>query len=149
MNPATVHLRGEYTKTKTSRTILLTKELTEQLKAWLRYKYRTRSIGYYDKNTRTATNKIIHPVVNPQVFIFSSNLDKNPDLRYLYTGFLMAFEKTLDRLGGKYAEYEDDNGKRRKITLHSFRRFVKGTISDLGLADYSWSSIIDADMRLA
>jgi hypothetical protein len=51
----------------------LTKELTEQLKAWLRYKYRTRSIGYYDKNTRTATNKIIHPVVNPQVFIFSSN----------------------------------------------------------------------------
>lgn len=61
----------------------------------------------------------------------------------------MAFEKTLDRLGGKYAEYEDDNGKRRKITLHSFRRFVKGTISDLGLADYSWSSIIDADMRLA
>jgi integrase len=149
VNPATVHLRGEYTKTKTSRTILLTKELTEQLKAWLRYKYRTRSIGYYDKNTRTATNKIIHPVVNPQVFIFSSNLDKNPDLRYLYTGFLMAFEKTLDRLGGKYAEYEDDNGKRRKITLHSFRRFVKGTISDLGLADYSWSSIIDADMRLA
>jgi integrase len=137
VNPATVHLRGEYTKTKTSRTILLTKELTEQLKAWLRYKYRTRSIGYYDKNTRTATNKIIHPVVNPQVFIFSSNLDKNPDLRYLYTGFLMAFEKTLDRLGGKYAEYEDDNGKRRKITLHSFRRFVKGTISDLGLANYS------------
>ena len=26
---------------------------------------------------------------------------------------------------------------RRKITLHSFRRFVKTTISDLGYADYS------------
>ena len=26
---------------------------------------------------------------------------------------------------------------RRKITLHSFRRFVKSTISDLGYADYS------------
>src|SRR5918994_2370790 len=49
VEPATVHLRGEFTKTKTSRTILLTKELTEQLKAWLRYKYRTRNIGYYDK----------------------------------------------------------------------------------------------------
>jgi hypothetical protein len=28
-------------------------------------------------------------------------------------------------------------GLRRKITLHSFRRFVKTTISDLGYADYS------------
>ena len=27
--------------------------------------------------------------------------------------------------------------KRRQITLHSFRRFVKTTISDLGYADYS------------
>ena len=29
------------------------------------------------------------------------------------------------------------NSRRRKITLHSFRRFVKSTISDLGYADYS------------
>jgi hypothetical protein len=27
--------------------------------------------------------------------------------------------------------------RRRQITLHSFRRFVKGTISDLGYGDYS------------
>ena len=33
---------------------------------------------------------------------------------------------------------EDSPGtKRRKITLHSFRRWVKSTISDLGYADYS------------
>ena len=31
---------------------------------------------------------------------------------------------------------EDDNA-RRKITLHSFRRFVKTTISDLGYQDFS------------
>ena len=32
---------------------------------------------------------------------------------------------------------EDGNERRRQITLHSFRRFVKTTISDLGYADYS------------
>jgi hypothetical protein len=37
---------------------------------------------------------------------------------------------------GKGAK-EDGNESRRQITLHSFRRFVKTTISDLGYADYS------------
>jgi hypothetical protein len=32
---------------------------------------------------------------------------------------------------------EDCNPGRRQITLHSFRRFVKTTISNLGYADYS------------
>ena len=32
---------------------------------------------------------------------------------------------------------EDENETRRKITLHSFRRYVKTTISDLGYSDYS------------
>ncbi len=34
-------------------------------------------------------------------------------------------------------EREDNNERRRQITLHSFRRFVKTTISDLGYGDYS------------
>ena len=32
---------------------------------------------------------------------------------------------------------EDGNERRREITLHSFRRFVKTTISDLGYQDFS------------
>ena len=32
---------------------------------------------------------------------------------------------------------EDGNENRREITLHSFRRFCKSTISDLGYSDYS------------
>jgi hypothetical protein len=35
--------------------------------------------------------------------------------------------------GGK----EDSNERRRQLTLHSFRRFVKTTISDLGYSDFS------------
>ena len=34
-------------------------------------------------------------------------------------------------------EREDNNERRRQITFHSFRRFVKSTISDLGYSDYS------------
>ena len=34
-------------------------------------------------------------------------------------------------------EREGSNERRRQITLHSFRRFVKSTISDLGYSDYS------------
>jgi hypothetical protein len=42
---------------------------------------------------------------------------------------------TLDSIGK--GTREDGNERRRQITLHSFRRFVKTTISDLGYADYS------------
>jgi len=34
-------------------------------------------------------------------------------------------------------EREDHNERRRQLTFHSFRRFVKSTISDLGYSDYS------------
>jgi len=43
--------------------------------------------------------------------------------------------KTLDRIGK--GDRKDYNERRRQITLHSFRRFVKSTISDLGYSDYS------------
>jgi integrase len=135
--PATVQLRSEYTKTRTARTILLTHELTEQLKSWLKFKYRTRSVGYYNRETRTTLNKVMTPTVKDKLLIFSTNGTKDPDLDNLYSCFLKTFERTLERLGGKYAEFEDDDNKRRKITFHSFRRYVKSTISDLGYSDYS------------
>ncbi|MGA9841379.1 MAG: hypothetical protein WBQ25_03610 [Nitrososphaeraceae archaeon] len=50
----------------------------------------------------------------------------------------ISYAKMLDRIGRGDRE---DNDKRRKITFHSFRRFVKSTISDLGFGDYSESFI--------
>lgn len=41
----------------------------------------------------------------------------------------------LDRIG--FGNREDGNETRREITFHSFRRFVKTTISDLGYQDFS------------
>jgi hypothetical protein len=57
----------------------------------------------------------------------------NPD--GIYDDIAKSFAKTLDRMGK--GEREDGNEGRRQITLHSFRRFVKTTISDLGYSDFS------------
>jgi hypothetical protein len=56
-------------------------------------------------------------------------------LRILYQHLSTSFANTLDRSGK--GDSEDGNQRRREITLHSFRRFVKTTISDLGYADFS------------
>jgi hypothetical protein len=46
------------------------------------------------------------------------------------------FAHTLDRIG-KGSRENHNPRVRRKITLHSFRRYVKTTISDLGYHDFS------------
>jgi hypothetical protein len=58
-----------------------------------------------------------------------------PNPSWLYADMAKTFAKTLDRMGK--GDREDGNERRRQITLHSFRRFVKSTISDLGYGDYS------------
>lgn len=137
VSPARVFIRGEFTKTKTDRYVFLTTELVQQLKLWFDFKYRTRNIGYYDRVTRTSTNDKRTTIINNELFLFSTIHSRNPTIDSLYINLLTAFEHTLDRMGGKYATYETSQKRRRKITLHSFRRWVKGTISDLGFSDYS------------
>jgi hypothetical protein len=60
---------------------------------------------------------------------------EKPNNRWLYDNLLKSFQLIIDRMGK--GTREDGNERRRQITLHSFRRFVKTTISDLGYADYS------------
>jgi integrase len=128
-----VFIRGEYTKTKTDRFVFLTNELVEQIKAWLTFKYRTRRISYNSpRRIETRT-----PVRDENELLFSTFVRNNPSVDSLYLTLVNQFEKTLDRMGGKYAEYETAMKRRRKITLHSFRRHVKSTISDLGYGDFS------------
>ena len=61
---------------------------------------------------------------------------KTPIPYYLYLALARSFGKTLERIN-KGDKEDGSNERRRKITLHSFRRFVKTTISDLGYSDYS------------
>ena len=68
--------------------------------------------------------------------VFAVYQDKNtPNPDSLYDDLSKSFVNTLDRSGK--GDREDGNQRRRQITLHSFRRFVKTTISDLGYADFS------------
>ena len=133
-NPAKLSIRGEFTKTKVDRHIFITKELKEQLIKWLDFKYRTRRICYKDSKGKTIT-KYRTPEKNTNEQIFSLYQVDNPTPESLYNNLSLVFATTLDRIG--MGAREDGNETRRKITLHSFRRFVKSTISDLGFSDYS------------
>jgi hypothetical protein len=72
---------------------------------------------------------------NDQDLLLAVN-QTNPNIRWLYNQFAGSFGKTLDRIGKDNRE-EIGRGRRRHITLHSMRRWVKSTISDLGYSDFS------------
>ena len=134
-NPPKLFVRGEFTKTRSDRTIFLTSELRHQLLSWINYKYRSRRVCHSYNNGKTLT-EYRTPQGNETDLVFSVyQSTKNPNPNNLYFDMASSFAKTLDRMGKGMRE--DDNNKRRKITLHSFRRFVKTTISDLGYQDFS------------
>jgi integrase len=135
-NPAKVFVRGEYTKTKVDRIVFLTEEITQQLKAWLDYKHRTRRVCYQDKHETKTITEYRTPDKKDIDLVFAVYQNKGtPNPNSLYDDLGRSFAKTLDRIGK--GNMEDGNIRRRQITLHSFRRFVKTTISDLGYSDYS------------
>jgi integrase len=134
-NPARVNIRGEFTKTKQDRYVYLTSEIAQQLNIWLDYKYRYHRSCYIDKNNGKYKSEYITPVRKPNDLVFATHRrSDNADLSAMYVHIAAAYAKMLDRIGRGDRE---DNNRRRKITLHSFRHFVKSTISDLGFGDYS------------
>jgi integrase len=156
-NPVKLFVRGEYTKTKVDRTVFLTDELSKQLVDWLDYKYRTRRVCHHDNFTHRTITEYKTPKKDQNDLVLAVH-QATPDSLYLELSG--AFGKTLDRIGMGTREEEPsvivnnntqnhNNNKangdsknrnrfnHRKITLHSFRRFVKSTISDLGYSDFS------------
>jgi integrase len=134
-NPVKVFVRGEYTKTKQDRYVYLSTEAITFMKSWLEYKYRRYRSCY--KESEKYMQEYVKPIENPDDLIFAiyhTNKQSEPKPQNMYYAFAFEFEKTLDRIG--FGDMED-NKRRRKITFHSFRRYVKSTISDLGYSDYS------------
>jgi integrase len=132
--PAQIHLQAELTKTREGRTVYLTDEIVNQLKTFFEYRQRPRRIVKLNKYGKSFAATVIPPI-KPEDRIFAMrNQIKANNNTALYVHLVRQFELTLDRIG--FSEREDNN-RRRKITLHSFRRFVKSTISDLGYQDYS------------
>jgi integrase len=131
-NDSKVKIRGEHTKTKEDRYVFITEEFKMQLKEYLRHKYRRR-VKYYKSGKPPIT---ITPKPKGTDLIFGSYLfnDKEQGISFIYNNLLIHFERTLKLLK---ISYENITKRRHAITFHSFRRFVKSTISDLGYSDYS------------
>ena len=88
------------------------------------------------KRNKTITeNRIPEKKESDLVFLVYQNSEKAV-ITSLYVDLCTSFGKTLDCMN-KGDREEGSNGRRRQITLHSFRRFVKTTISDLGCSDFS------------
>jgi integrase len=122
VSPTKVYIRKEFAKTKVSRDIYISDEATHYLKQWIEWKY---------------NNEERPRIPNPDDAVFSvyrTENESNPN--NLYLKILYEFEKLLSSTG---LDQRKDEGiqKRRKITLHSFRRNVKSVISNQVNQDYS------------
>jgi hypothetical protein len=108
-------------------------EVSQQLKSWLGYKHRTRRVCYQDKQKGKTITEYRTPDKKDIDLVFAVYQGKGtPNPNFVYDDLSRQFAETLDRIGK--GSMEDGSKRRRQITLHSFRRFVKTTISDL---DYS------------
>lgn len=128
--PTRIHVRKEYTKTRVSRDIWISDEATKYLQDWITFKHGqdflitiTNKMGSDTYRNSKGKNKIILDSLAFQVQL--NNGDVTP--QSLYIKILQQFHNLL-----KVSGYDErkEGMTRRKITLHSFRRFVKTTLSD-------------------
>jgi integrase len=117
--PTKIHIRKEYSKTKSARDIYISDEATHYLKQWIDWKYSN------EERPRTPDDDDL---------VFTVYRTKSP--LTLYVKVLTEFEKLLSIVGLDQRK-EEGKQRRRKITLHSFRRFVKTVLSDQTNTDYS------------
>jgi integrase len=134
-DPATVTFRAEFSKMSVARTRYLTKELTRQLKLWIKTKYETRRTTVKGPGS-TLKHIIVTPKSKPEDLVFAAlhHSGINPRPEILYDVVSDEFARLLDSIG---RGDKKENGRDRKISIKTFRDYVKSTISDLGHSDYS------------
>jgi integrase len=115
LTPTKVHVRSEYSKTKRSRDVYITEEATHYLKDLINLKYKEK-------------------IPDPSALVFSVYFIKNANPERIYARVVHLFQRLLAMCE---LDQKKENSPRRKITLHSFRRFVKTVISDQVGQDYS------------
>ena len=101
----------------------------------MEYKHRTRRICLKGKENEKTHVEYRTLRRNDRDLLFAVN-QASSNVKWLYNQFANSFGKTLDRMGKGNRE-EVNHSRRRRITLHSMRRFVKSTISALGYGDFS------------
>lgn len=122
VSPTKIHIRKEFAKTRVARDIYISDEATHYLKQWLDWKYRNKEIEWTK-------------ISNSNDLVFAVNSTKNePNPSHIYFKIIIEFEKLFTIAG---MDERKEGMRRRKITPHSFRRFVKTVISDQTNQDYS------------
>lgn len=120
-SPTKIHIRKEYSKTRVARDIYISDEATHYLKQWIERKYRKKR--YNPK------------IQSPDDLAFTLGKNTNSPIHdSLYGIILKEFQSLLSDAG---LNDRKEGMKRRKITLHSLRRFSKTVISDQTNQDYS------------
>ena len=119
VNPTKIRIRKEYAKTRVARDIYISNEATHYLKQWFDWKYNNP-----ERPRRQDENDLVFTIFR----------NKNPNT--LYVKVLKEFHKLL-AIVGLDERKEGGKQRRRKITLHSFRRFTKSVISDQVSQDFS------------
>jgi integrase len=153
-DPATITYRAEYSKMRVARTRPLTREAANQLRLWDTFKYRTRwTTVKEEEENGESIRKFAAPKRDPYNLLLSMpHLNgERATPEGLYDFLSGAFAELIDILGendgdgsnagGDSGSNNGKNGRkvgeRRKVTLKTFRDFVKSTISDLGYSDFS------------
>jgi integrase len=125
-NPTRLHVRGEYTKTKVSRDIYISDEATRYLKDWIEYTF---------KIDVDQTKNINGPMAEYLVFQVHKNAVSSIAPIAIYRKLVTQFHVVLRSAG---LGDRKESTKRRRVTFHSLRRFVKTTVSDSQAgSDYS------------
>jgi integrase len=122
-SPTKIHIRKEYAKTRAARDVYISDEATQYLKQWIDWKQRL----IQEKGRLSSPEDLVFS-------IYSINKEPNPN--NLYVKLIREFQKLL-AITGMDERKESGIHKRRKITLHSLRRFCKSVISNQVNKDYS------------
>ena len=112
VSPTKVHIRKEYSKTRVGRDVYISVEATHFLKQWLDWKYKNP-----DRERKFNQEDLVFTVY------------QNKKTHSLYVKMWLEFERLL-KIVQMDEKKEGGINKRRKITLHSLRRFVKTVISN-------------------
>jgi integrase len=140
-DPATITYRAEYSKMRVARTRPLTREAANQLRLWDKFKYRTRWTTVKEEETGESVRKFATPKRDPYNLLLSMpHLNgERATPEGLYDFLSGAFAELIDILDVEAGVSSDDNsgssngkngrkvGEHRKVTLKTFRDFVKST----------------------
>jgi integrase len=113
VSPTRIHIRKEFTKTKVSRDIYISDEATCFLKQWLEWKY----------NNNERSHRLIKENNPDDDLVFTISDSKIP--QSFYPKVVFEFQKLLKVVN---MDERKEGMRRRKVTLHSFRRFCKSVL---------------------